>query len=585
MQNFSSAGTTQEGRADREGADPSPQDQSALTQAQLQSASLRGEGVRIPEGVLEKLRVLNEFAPSADDQLMGLLAQTLLHMTEEDLAVYIERVTRFDKEPVSVLQSFPGESLLDFSSGRPVYWWHLRRDLAILPKYFDTSEVLEVSEKEATSLLFSLVESLKYDFGGVTNLIETLTTIMESCAERSLDFQDRIPQFKDFLHLARQEGDINRALGIVQLGIAAGMTIEQSVEIVTDIYNGRGIPGYVFRDLYDELNALRTNAASGDLIFHSLKTIVASGVPFSEFTQFLYVAATHTNYDQNEILEQIFRPKANLAADEILSNVKVPGLDNGKQTILDRATRALMPVYAPDDSKPAVSIKDPSNYFPDSRAKSLRHGILPYRATRSLEEGLQDLHALMKAEYQEGAWIFDQQSDTWFSLGGRTNLRTHSVRHEFFPYDISALSLSPMFIHIHPEKNEVFIRPHRDSLAYTQLQDKVTKFLATMPSGSDFKAISDLMNEASRTVAVKGLIVTSIGLTELIVPNDPCRIAELAMSFRRLKDQTLSEFDARGYFTEYGIKEPDVKFVKRLLGELNKKLPPGFEIIVHAYNE
>ncbi len=528
---------------------------------------------------------MDEFAPSTDCQLMGLLAQTLLHMTEEDLALYIERVARFDKQPVSVLQSFPGESSLDFSSGRPVYWWHLRRDLAILPKYFDTSEKSELSEKEATTLLFSLVDSRTYDFDGVTGLIETLTTIMESCAERSLDFQDRIPQFKDFLQLARQEGDINRALGIIQLGIAAGMTIEQSVEIVTDIYNGRGIPGYVFRDLYDELNALRTNAASGDLIFHSLKTIVASGVPFSEFTQFLYVAATHTNHDQNKILEQIFLPKAISAADDTLSNVKAPGLDDGEQTVLDRATRALMPVFAPGDSKPAVSIKDPSNYFPDSRAKILRHGILPYRATRSLEEGLQDLHALMKAEYQEGAWIFDQKSDTWFSLGGRTDLRTHSVRHDFFPYDISALSLSPMFVHIHPEKNEVLIRPHRDSLAYTQLQDKVTKFLATMPSGSDFRAISDLMTDASRTVSVKGLIVTSIGLTEMIVPNDPPCIAELAMSFRHLKDQTLSEFDAKGYLTEHGIKEPDVKFVKRLLGELNKKLPPGFEIVVHAYNE
>ena len=65
----------------------------------------------------------------------------------------------------------------------------------------------------------------------------------------------------------------------------------------------------------------------------------------------------------------------------------------------------------------------------------------------------------------------------------------------------------------------------------------------------------------------------------------PDRVAELATTFRELKDEVLSEFDARGYLARYGIDEPDSRFVRRLLSAVNEKLPPDFEISVYDYYE
>lgn len=537
---------------------------------------------------IKKLFADNGFIPAPDAELTALLDQTLQHMTEKDLVTYIEKVKKYDKQPVHVTESHPGEFLIDLNNSRPVHWWHLRKDLGILPQYFDVTEKLGLTKKEQADLLFSVADSHKYDFEGITGLIETLTKTLEDCAERGIDFKASIPQFKNFLKAARKDGDVNRDFGIIQLGVAAGMNVEQSIEIVTDIYNGRGIAGYVFMALYDELNSLGPNAASGDLIFRSLKAIMGENgqADFSAFTQLLYLAATHTDLSQAEIFEKIADQKAVTGGSgKALLPAKRRGQDEPEEDALTKAAHALIPASVSGSTELTPVIKQPADYFPDVKAKKLAHGILPYRAKRNLAEGISDLHDLMKKGHQEGAWMFDPSAETWYSLGGRTNLRPGSVRQEFFPYDVSALSSSPVFVHIHPEGNETFISPHRDSLAYPQLQKKITKFVATMPSGSDFETVSHLMTEASQKVPVSGLIVTSIGLTEMRMPNDPKRIAEFAKTFRDLKDQVLLEFDARGYLNKHGIQEPDIEFVKRLLVDLNKKLPPGFEIIVHDYNK
>jgi hypothetical protein len=104
-----------------------------------------------------------------------------------------------------------------------------------------------------------------------------------------------------------------------------------------------------------------------------------------------------------------------------------------------------------------------------------------------------------------------------------------------------------------------------------------------MPSGGDLRIISDMISASSEGVPLKSFIVTSIGVTEVAVPNDPQGIADVADTFSALKNEVLLQFDAESYLAEHGIEEPDVSFVRRLLGELNKELPPGYEVFVHGY--
>ena len=538
---------------------------------------------------INQLFAENGFTPEPDAELTTLLGQGLEHMGQDGLITYIHKVKRFDTQPVHVTQSYPGEFLIDMGNSQPVYWFYLRKDLEILPNYFALADSLGLDQEKGANLLFSLVDSYKYDFYGVTDLIKTLTQIMEICAGRNLDFRASVPEFQTFLETAREDGEVGGALGIVQLGIAAGMKLEQSMEIVTDIYERSGLASYVFMALYDELAALRANDVDGNLIFHSLKAVIGDDDlyykqdNFSAFTQLLYIAATHTGYSQTAILEKITGRRATGEANRVFLPANTN--DGEASDVLERVSNELMPVSASGEAELATIVKQPDEYFPDIETPQLVHGILPYRTQRSLWDGLNDLHELMETEIQEGAWVFDPVSETWYSLGGRTHFQAGRVRQEFFPYDVSALSSSPVFLHIHPAQCETFISPSRDSLSYPQLQKKITKFLATMPSSADYRTMSDLMKKNSQSVPLSGLIVTSTGLTEMRVPNDPECVANFSESFTDLKDEALLEFDAAGYLVQHGIEEPNIDFIQRLLAILNRKLPDDFQISIHSYDE
>lgn len=233
------------------------------------------------------------------------------------------------------------------------------------------------------------------------------------------------------------------------------------------------------------------------------------------------------------------------------------------------------------DGAVTAAEKSVEEYFPQLTFNRLVHGILPYRLYRGYSEGLADLKRLMEEEISEGAWVYDEDRRMWYSLGGRTSVMSGRARHEIFPYDISRLSRRPLFIHIHPEQCETFVVPNRDALAMPQFQKKLTKFFASMPSGSDFELLASFMEESSGVVPLRAIIVTSLGITEIRFPSDARQLKAIASTFRDLKDATLLQFGAEGYYARYGIEEEDITFVRKLVRHLNSQLPRGFEIIVH----
>lgn len=535
----------------------------------------------------DKMFEANGLSPLPDAELKQLLDGLAQHLTEEDIAAYIVAVKRFDERPVHITESFPGEYLVNMNSSRLVHWWHLRKDCAVIPRFMTAASVGWLSYAESVELLRAVADTNRYDFGGVDGLIGHTADIIEICNKRGVAFQPSLAVFNRFLVEAKKDGEVDRAFGIARLGMVAGMSVEQCLDIVQSIYDGPGIAGYVFRDLYDELDTLGVHGAGGDSFYKALKAAHSNGISFSTFSAIVHSAATHTAYSHREIFEKIDGVLRLAANDGAVDAERTALTRRGSNAIvkasnpLDRLVDLLMPSA---NGGPVVT-KDVGDYFPELGLDRLVHGVLPYRVNRSLRDGLSDLRRLMETAFAEGAWVFAPETETWYSLGGRTEVHPGRVRHEFFPYDISALSLNPVFVHIHPKDSEVFISPNRDSLAFPQLQKKLVGFLTALPSGADFLELVTLNRLSTRPVEITGLIVTSQGITEFSAPAEAENVDAFAGSFKFDKGEAMSNFDAAGYIAEHGISEPDLAFIARLMPAVRHKLPPGFEITLSAFED
>ena len=519
--------------------------------------------------------------PLPDDELKEAMSGILAHIQESDLADYLVDVKHFNSRPVHVTESLPGEYLINMGVERVVHWWHVRRDFAVIPKFMTAAQESGLTYEESVSLLRAVAHTNRYDFGDVHGIIEATADVMEIATNRGTPFKETLSAFKAFLVEARKDGEVDRAFGIMRLGVVAGMTVEQSLDIVQSIYDGYGIAGYVFRDLYDELDALGANNAGGDLVYKAVKAVHSSGLGFTDMTSLIYAAATQTAASQEEVFGKLIGALAEPETEATqIAGAKAMLPARSADPFKDAAKAML-----PKSVSGAETVKGAEEYFPEIGLQKLAHGLLPYRMQRSLEDGLADLHGLMKSSGVEGSWVFDPDSETWFSLGGRTKLSVGRARHEFIPYDVSALSERPIHVHVHPKDNEVFIAPSRDSLAFPQMQKKLVSFLTAMPSGSDFGMITELARTSSRPVEMTGLIVTSLGVTEFRAPAEAEAMEEFVESFKFAKGEAMSEFDAAGYLARHGIAEPDFMFVEKMLPAVRERLPEGFEIAISRYED
>ncbi|MCS4089957.1 hypothetical protein [Rhizobium sp. BK176] len=534
----------------------------------------------------DKMFEASGLSPLPDAELKQLLDGLAQHLTGDDIAAYIVAVKRFDERPVQITESYPGEYLINMNSGRIVHWWHLRKDCAAIPMFMTAASVGGLSYAESVELLRAVVDTNRYDFGGVDDLIKSTADMIEISNKRGVAFHPSLAGYNRFLVEAKKDGEVDRAFGIARLGMVAGMSVEQSLDIVQAIYDGPGIAGYVFRDLYDELETLGVHGAGGDLFYRALKAAHANRIGFSTFSAIIHSAATHTAYSHREIFEKI-DGVLRLADDGAADTEGTALARRGSNAIVESSDPVdkLVALLVPSASDGPVVTKDVDDYFPELGLDALVHGVLPYRVNRSLRDGLSDLRQLMETAFPEGSWVFAPETETWYSLGGRTEVRPSRVRHDFFPYDVSALSLNPVFVHVHPKGNEVFISPNRDSLAFPQLQKKLVSFLTALPSGADFLELSTLNRLSTRPVELTGLIVTSQGITEFSAPADAENVEAFAGSFKFDKGEAMTNFDAANYLAEYGIVEPDHAFIDRLLPAVRQKLPPGFEITLSTFDD
>jgi hypothetical protein len=496
----------------------------------------------------------NSLSPMPDNELMLLFSDVDAFMTSQQIATYVEHCKRFDTRPVHVTEEDQSEKV--------VYWYCLRDDLRALPTFFLAGKKVGLTEDQCNILAVNLLDAYKYDSRHGDCTVTLADDILSHLIENGQAFD--LPLFQAFLLIAREDGEITRALRIVKLCMNAGLSLEQSTDIVKRIYEAPGIVGYALRDFYDEIDALRANDLEPSLLYESLKTMIELDITPSWFTEFLEIATARSPLSQTEILKHFL---------DVAVTPRPPKTD---EDVLSAIFKSLI-TEGNDTRKPVT------DYFPKISGDKLILGRLPYRMSKSLEDGLSDLKTVMEEAYTQGAWVFDPESETWYSMGGRNRSSLNGVRHEFQAYDISSLSKTPILVKTNPKRCEIMIAPNRRELEFPQLEARLTAFLTAMPSGADLGMISALRKKAAKQVPITGLIVSSQGVTHFSVPDETAAVDEIAPKLRFLKGQVITELDHLAVIKEFGTNGKSPEFVRFMKGKLISLLPPGFVITAHTF--
>ncbi|HEY1096080.1 MAG TPA: hypothetical protein VGF14_02455 [Alphaproteobacteria bacterium] len=497
-----------------------------------------------------------------DDGFLALLDQTLNFMNVEELTSYIQRVKRFN--------------------------WsrRLKRDLTNFPDFYQAMQSHDIKNEQATQLLFKFADTMKHDNIGIRDQITSTTTILKNSKDRDFQFKEAMPAFEKTVESLGASGDFNKDLLTIAVFIKAGLTPEQSMEIVNDTHAKSNMGHYALYGLYDEVDVLGANNIDGPNLYKLFKVMMGdnpyhSSGNFNHLVQLLDVIATNSTISPADAVTRILAP---------FENDQLPEAETSEQPTLSDIFVSQLNSGIQKNSEPVAFhyIKDVDSYFPDLPVKKLMTGILPYRLQKDLVSGIGDLKELMETQNQEGSFIFDPEKEIWYSLGGRTSylMGANNIRHEFAPYDVAKLSQNPVMIHMHPRFGEVFISPSPHYMKYPVLQEKWTAYRIALPSSADYNMCAEFIENASSSVQLSSFIVTPVGLTEMKMPNDPHAIKQVGLEFLEQKDHLFDNFKSWHYIqTGQHQKENALDFVQHLLPDINNGLPEDFQINIYPYQD
>ena len=515
------------------------------------------------------LFVKNGLSPAPDQELTDLIADNLQYCREDDLSMFLQAQKRFDG-PVSMMDT-----------GENVEHYNLRQTLKVLPDYMQAAERAGLTYETANDLLLFTMNALRYDFVQEYRTLDRLTRAVNRTAEQKADLPSNLDQFKEMVKLGAEEGVVDGSLYAFSIANRIGLSIEQACKMIMRLPDADGaLSGYTFPHFSDALKSLRFAKVDPELVVEAFE-LMGGERPY--FTQ--------GDYSGFEMLITFGCPGYGVTPNEMI-NMFVAHAKNGK------SEDAPMLEGFDDKLKEKKDAKNIERYFMEADGP-LEHAALPYRNKRSLNEGIRDLERLATArsgrgeEVGEGMWVFDPETSIWYSLGGKLEHisleqvlagAVDRVRHNFISYDVSRLSSSPMFFHVHPEGFDSFVAPPRESLAYPSLRDELTKFLTATPSRADYAVIADAIKEAAGEVHPQAYIVHSIGTTQFHVPSDISQIERMSQDSRDIRDRAMLEFNVKKYFATQEKGPKYFNFVERVIHDQNKILPKEFQIALYPTN-
>ncbi|HQO37241.1 MAG TPA: hypothetical protein PLP56_00105 [Candidatus Omnitrophota bacterium] len=526
---------------------------------------LHGEkdGGILSDGKIRTLFEKNVLTPAPDRELRELIKKASEYFEITDLEQFIKDIARLNTKKVTVIS--------DHGPSKEVYWFGLRRALARLPEYARTARQAGLEYDESFHLLSRAAASLRHDFEQPSETIDALIYAVSVAGMAGVDWDFALPALHELMDFCRENDVVDQALVCFGRGLEIGFSVEGICRTIRKLPDEDGtMSGYVFPSFIEALGSIRPARLDPALLERAFD-ILAGDRPYfhnkyNPFIAFLYGSVSQDMMTPGEVLQKIIT-----AAND---REGIFPLGDGQENNIRQTSGSRERLWLDMGNSPLVN------------------RLLPYRTIRSWEQGMEDLAGLMQVrdhtiegiDIREGAWLFAPETQTWYSLGGKTEAKIGGVRHIMFPCDVSHLSNNPAFVHIHPESLEILIGPLPQQLDFPRFHKKITKFLSSMPSGTDFEAIASFIRrDSSRTSNISAYIVHSLGITEIKFPHDVDALAKFAEGFRDLKDQVMLDFDVQKYYKQYGDSETSFDFVRRFFPVINSRLPPGFSISLYGF--
>jgi len=494
--------------------------------------------------------------PAPDSELADLIAEASTRLEDAELSVFLQAQDRFDG-PVTMMET-----------GEKIEHYKLRRCLKELPEYISNAETASLTYEQAVEILLHTLYTDRFEFSNVDQYILLLARAFETAKKTGINLGEHVDAFKDIITFGGKSWgpEMGPSLYMIPIALRLGLSPEQAYKIFKKIDEvGSPATGYVTPHFNDALKSMLPAKVDPKLVEEAFELIGDNNGYYAGLYDFFKTLMTFGGPSQgmspNELLA--------LFVTRVKTGKNVPLLEGGED----------------GEQKREVVDVPKEKYFIENDNDSLEHAALPYRMAKALNDGVRDLERLAVAnsrrweEVGEGMWTFDPETQTWYSFGGQLEIPSpERVRHNFLPYDLSKLSKNPYLFHVHPEAYDVFISPSRESLAYPELRDDITKFLTATPSGADYGTVGELLKDSETQVPTRSFISHALGVTEFTYPNDVAKLEEMKSQSRNIRDQVMLDFDIESYMAMSGRPVDRVHLVQSMIHELNEKLPEGFSI-------
>jgi hypothetical protein len=508
-----------------------------------------------------------------DPELRTLLAQGFLALGEEGLAKLVTSQDKFNT-PVTIIEK----------NGRrtPDNNWGIKRVLKEVPVFVTLSTQVGLSHEQTEGLLMHLLDAnneyARVAENGTNIMLLNRALKQEVTLEQQFSEED-LDALKNMFTLAGKSGEIPKGIEGFRLARRAGLPLKDAVGMLSHLIEIDPLPGYTLHPHNQALSSLYLADVEPELI-KQVFSLIGGKKPYYNMHLFEALEEMVTFACPSEEIspQDLFRELAVILEREEDPEAAINIFSAGM--LATPIGQSEMKIYAPGEER--------DRHF---RPKSgeLELVALPYRARRTLGEGIKDLNKIMHArrvdreQVGEGMWAFDPRSDTWYSFGGKSthNQVERSMGHKFLPYDLAQLSQEPYLFHVHSEDNMDLVSSP-DAFPGREFKDQVDAFIAATPSRADYRSVAELMGEASADLHPRSFIVHPFGVTEFIYPHDINQLNNMALNARNIRSNVIDNFnwyrDGREDRSAYGLKLDEATIVDILLKRLNHALPEGFSL-------
>lgn len=177
--------------------------------------------------------------------------------------------------------------------------------------------------------------------------------------------------------------------------------------------------------------------------------------------------------------------------------------------------------------------------------RALRPSHFNYKTKKSYEDGVRELYEVAKDEAtdQEGAFVFDPDTSTWYSLASHTDadLSNRKVRTLFQNLDLGRFGSRPVFIHLHPDPLKFYIQPDRNFAG--EHAPFLASWLASLPSQQDFQTFEKLIQDASnKNMRPSFVIIHGQGTTTIRIDVRHPRFSKITSHFKLWKEKIMRKY-------------------------------------------